>query len=169
MTYFHPERTPVLPAPRREAARRQLEQVVERSGPARLPRRVKPAAITAGAVAIVLTTGAFAYAAYESVTDRTQARCYTEASLASNRYVAIAEASDSLSKADVRNAVDVCAALYRQGILRLGHRVDYSVHSRVSYAVPPLTACTLPAGVAAVFPGSSGTCAKLGLPAAAGQ
>ena len=117
----------------------------------------------------MLTTGAFAYAAYESVTDRTQARCYTVASLASDRYVAIAEASDSISRAEVRNALDVCAALYRQGILQIGHRVDYSVHSRARYPVPPLTACTLPGGVAAVFPGSSGTCAKLGIPAVAGQ
>lgn len=122
--------------------------------------------ITAAAAAVVLATGAFALAEYESVTDKTQARCYTVASLATTKYMAIAEASTSITRAEVRSALEVCAALYRQGILRPGRRVNYSVHTATRFPVPPLVACTLPGGIAAVFPGGRSTCAGLDLPAA---
>lgn len=181
MTYFHPERTPVLPPRRRAAARRQLAEIVERSagpaGPARSAspswfsarggaRGLRPVAITAAVAVIVLATGAFALARYELVSDKTQARCYTVASVSDDRYVAIAEASSTITRAQVRNALDVCAALYRQGILRLGRRVDYQVHAGDRFPVPSLVACTLPGGIAAVFPGTRGTCAHLNLPVA---
>jgi hypothetical protein len=171
MSYFHPERMPVLPARRREAARRQLEQLVGRSAKAPRIRRARPAVIAAGAAAaIALSTGAaaFAVARYEAVTDRSQARCYTVATTSDSHYVSVGEPGRAGRTAQVRTAVGVCASLFRAGLLRPGAKgIDPSAHGGAGHPVPRLVACTLSGGVAAVFPGGPGTCARLGLPAAA--
>jgi hypothetical protein len=167
MSYFHPQRMPVLPERRRKAARRQLEQIVARS--AKPGRRVTPAAIAAGTAAIVLATGAAAIAAavYQPVTNKTEARCFTVADK-SGFATAIAGAGKPGTKGGtVENAREMCAALYRQGLLtrgaqRINRRPPKGVH-----LVPKLQVCTWPDGTAAVFPGPHGICAKLDLPAAA--
>ncbi len=170
MNYFHPERMPELPARRREAARRQLVALVESSPPPGRPR--KSAAITAGAAVLVVTTGAAAFAVVGSqpVTDRAQARCYPVASASAGRYVSIGAASEPDRAAAVRNAVRVCAALFRQGILQVGvPGVITSANTAVKHPVPALVACTMSSGIAAVFPGGHRTCAELGLPSASGE
>jgi len=58
MTYFHPERMPVLPARRRKAARLQLEELVRRT--AKTPKR-RPPVIVAAVIAIVLGIPATRY------------------------------------------------------------------------------------------------------------
>ena len=166
MTYFDPERPPQFPAYRRTAARRQLEQIVENS--AAPSRRIRPVVIAAGAGAIVLTTGAaaFAVAEYQPVTDQTQARCYMVADPASSAYTTVAEAARPGSPAQVRNALAVCAALYRQGFLRVGARHIDDHPGDAQRRVPALAVCAMTNGTAAVFPGGRGTCERLGLSAA---
>ena len=111
---------------------------------------------------------------FEPVTDKSEARCYTVASLSAGpeSFTTIAQASrvGSSRPAQVVNAVSVCAALWRQGILHPGPQ---GVRGRATPGaegngqVPPLVACVLPGGTGAVFPGTPRTCAALGLPNAA--
>jgi hypothetical protein len=166
MSYFHPERMPALPDRRRKAARLQLEQIV--AGSAKRRRRAKPAAIMAGTAAIVLATGAAAIAAavYQPVTDKTTARCFTVADT-SGFATEIAVPGKPGTKGAVQNARDICAALYRQGLLTRGAQRVNPRHSKGNHPVPALQVCTWTDGTAAVFPGPRGTCAKLNLPAAA--
>jgi len=164
MTYFHAERMPVLPARRREAARRQLEDLVRRSPRPR--RRVRPGLAAAGAVAVVLSTGAAAVAvvAYRPVTNRTQARCYTVASLPSADFTTVLAPGRPGSSGQVRQAVAVCSALFRQGYLRLGRPgMSRDPARRPGRRVPALVACTMPDGEAAILPGGPGACVRAGL------
>jgi hypothetical protein len=166
MSYFHPQRMPVLPDRRRKAARQQLEQMVARSS--KPGRRVKPAVIAAGTASIVLATGAaaIAVAVYQPVTNKTDARCFTVADTSGFSTV-IAYADKPGTTGAVRNAAQACASLYRQGYLTQGaQRIDPRPGTG-GHAVPQLQVCTWPDGTAAVFPGPDGICAKLDLPAAA--
>jgi len=166
MNYFNPQRMPVLPAGRRVAARQQLEQLVARS--ARSRRRGSPGLIAAGVTAVVLGTGAAAaVAAYQPVTNKTQARCYTVADAASSRYTTIAPAGRPGSRAQVQDALSVCAALFRQGFLTVGGPgISRLTSGKGNHPVPRLVACTMSDGTASVFPGGPSTCARLSLPAA---
>lgn len=136
---------------------------------ARQPRRRKGPVIATGIAAIALATGAagYAVAAHQPVTDRSQARCYAVANLNSNRYTTFGHATRRGS-GEIADAVSVCAALYRQGIMKLGVGIVREGPVVGDQNVPPLIACTLTNGTAAVFPGRHGTCAALGLPAATG-
>ncbi|HEX9032217.1 MAG TPA: hypothetical protein VF834_10260 [Streptosporangiaceae bacterium] len=167
MSYFHPDRMPVLPARRRKAARRQLEDVVRRSGARSGRRHGKPAAVVAGAAAMVLATGAaaFAIASYQPLTNKSQARCYTVADATDGYYTMVFAPGTLGGRSEVRRAHDACAALYQQGFLRVGAN-ERAKSSTGSHRIPALVVCTLHDGSAAVFPGSPGTCANLGLPAA---
>jgi hypothetical protein len=49
-------------------------------------------------------------------------------------------------------------------LLRLGSKQVGGPDTRTDHPIPPLVACTLDNGVAAVFPGDEQTCARLGLP-----
>lgn len=171
MSYFHPGRMPALPARRREAARRQLEEVVKRSAAKSGRRRAKRVTIAAGAAAIVLATGAaaFAIAEYQPVTNEARARCYTVADVSQRDVATIALAGKPGTKAEVKHARSSCAALFRQGFLRLGVAGVNLSPSKGRHHVPALVVCTMNDGTAAVFPGGPGTCAKLGLPAATRQ
>jgi hypothetical protein len=169
VSYFDPKRLPTLPARRREAARHQLEQVVERAAQA---RRRSPAVVTAVLLAVVLSTGAAAaaIAAFQPVTNKAQARCYTVADLAGGRYTTIATPGRTGSSAQVRDTLTVCAALFRQGFLSVGGRgIDAHADGRADHRVPVLVVCTMPDGTASVFPGDAATCAKLGLPVASNR
>ena len=166
MNYFNPRRMPVLPAGRRVAARQQLEQLVAQSVRS---RRRNPALIAAGVTVVALGTGAaaVAVAAYQPVTNKAQARCYTVADAASSRYTTIAAAGRPGSRAQVQDALGVCAALFRQGFLTVGGPgINRSANGDRNHPVPSLVACTMGDGTASVFPGGPSTCAALGLPAA---
>jgi hypothetical protein len=181
MSYFHPQRMPVLPARRRKAARRQLEQVVAESGnsdsagsetasfvPSGSGRRIKPAVIAAGAAAIVLSTGAaaIAVAVYQPVTDRSAARCFTSADVAGFG-VQVAVPGTPGTEGAVRDARRKCADFFEQGFLRPGASRLNNSPGHWAHPVPHLVVCTWHDGTAAVFPGRNGTCRELELPAAA--
>jgi hypothetical protein len=118
-----------------------------------------------GIAALAVATGAagYAVAAHQPVTDRSQARCYAVANVTSDRYTTFGHVTRQGS-GEIGNAVSVCAALYRQGIMKLGVGVVRGGPVVGDRKVPPLIACTLTNGTAAVFPGRHGTCASLGLP-----
>jgi hypothetical protein len=168
MSYFHPQRMPVLPASRRAAARQQLEQIVAQSAKSRVRRH--PTVIAVAATIVVLSTGAAAagVVAYHAITDRTQARCFTVDSITSPDFTMIAQAGKPLTKAVVDDALGTCRALFATGVLKSAHPVGPPPIKRGHHRPPHLVACAWPDGTAAIFPGHRGTCAKLGLPAAAG-
>jgi len=156
-----------LPEHRRQAIRQQLETAVAEP----VHQHSHRLAIISGIAAIVLLgtgAGTVAYIHAQPITNKTEARCYTTASLAGGnnfRGTTIAEAAPPGSKGQVDNALSVCAALWRQGILApgTGPRAN-STNTSANHHVPPLVACTMPDGTAAVFPGDGRTCARLGLP-----
>jgi hypothetical protein len=166
MTYFHPERMPVLPARRRKAARLQLEELVRRT--TKSPKRRRPVIVAAviGIVAVSSGAAAFAVAAHAPVTDEQIARCFTSASL-SGFATEIAVAGKPGSSGKVTNAHATCAVLYRKGYLKLGASAEIAYPSKGQHPVPHLVECVWHDKTAAVFPGPRGTCARLGLPAAA--
>lgn len=176
MTRFDPPPVRPLPPGRRGAMRQQLETLVaEHTG--RRHRR-KPAFIAIGAAVVLSTSaGAFVYVQHsQPVTNKSEARCYAVASLAGGdqSYSTIAEAipagAPPGSKAQVDHAVSVCAALWRQGFILPGaDRVAPPRNTTANHRIPPLIACVMPDGTAAVFPGNSRTCANLGLPKATKQ
>ena len=164
-----------LPAERARAAREQLEQIVATQG--RPGRRRRPGLIAGAGAVVVLCTSAAAVVYVQGtqpVTDKAQARCYTVASLAggdSFHGTTIGEAARPGSAAAVDDALSVCAALFRQGFLQPGAAGVSPPGPGVGkpgHRVPPLITCVMPDGTAAVFPGGTGTCQRLGLPRALG-
>jgi hypothetical protein len=76
--------------------------------------------------------------------------------------VAVASSPGS-TPADVPpQLVQACAAVWRAGILQL-NQSQVGGAPAGTYPVPPLVACVLPSGQAAVFPGQPDTCDGLGL------
>jgi hypothetical protein len=147
--------------------RRQLATMVARERRTRRPLLI---AGVAGAVAIGTSAGAYAYVASSApVTDKSQARCYTVASLTGGDYTTIAALSPAGTgkSTQIDDALSVCAAFWRQGILRPGAREPFPPNQADPYPVPQLVACVMPDGTAAIFPGKPGTCTALSLPAAA--
>jgi len=63
----------------------------------------------------------------------------------------------------VVNALATCEVDWREGFLGLGKRPLRSQLPPDQRTVPPLVACVLNDGVAAVFPGTNATCSRLGL------
>jgi hypothetical protein len=168
VSYYSPRGTPpALPARKRAAARRQLEQVVTRSG--RRRRWQRPGAAAAAGAVVVLSTGAVTYAHYQRITNKTDARCYTVASTAgADHYTTVAAAGPPGRPGRVEDALSVCGDLWREGFLSTGASgITRPENSSVSHRVPALVVCTMADGSAAVFPGNSDTCAKLGLATAA--
>lgn len=167
MTYFHPERMPVLPERRRGAARRQLEDLVKRSAKSRR-RRVKPAVILAGAVGVALTTGAaaFAIAQYEPVTNFRQARCYSIADLSSSRdFMSVTAFGAPGTRTQVKNALSACRLVFRLGYLVAGVPGVNNRPSPGPHPAPKMRVCTMPDGTAVVIVKRQSTCAELRLPA----
>ncbi len=166
MSYFHTERMPVLPARRRTAARLQLEEIVRRS--AARPKRRPPAVIAAMIAIVVLGAGAaaFAVASHQPVTNKHLARCFTTADV-SGFATTITVPGKPGSAGQVNNARAVCAALFHGGYLKQGVAGEIARPKAGKHPGPHLVVCTWSDESAAVFPGRRGTCAKLGLPAAA--
>jgi hypothetical protein len=174
MTRFDPPAVRSLPREHRDARRQHLQTLVAEGTGGRLGR--KPALISISAAAIVVATsaGAIAYVQQAGpVTNKTDARCYTVASLAGGGLfhgTTIAPAGSPGSRTQVDNAVTVCAALWRQGFLLPGAAgIARQPDTTIRHRVPPLVACVMPDGTAAVFPGGPRTCGYLGLPRATSQ
>jgi hypothetical protein len=167
MTTFNPPPAPPMHEARRDAMRRQLTTM---AGNRRRSRR--PLFVVGGAVAVVIGTsaGAYAYISQSApVTDNGQARCYTEASLtAGNDFTTVGQlVPGKPGPAAIDSAVSLCSDLWRQGFLRLGATgMALQPDTSVRHQVPQLTACVLPDGTAAVFPGPPSTCQVLSLPRA---
>jgi hypothetical protein len=110
---------------------------------------------------------AFALLQPKPVTDRSQARCYTVATYTSGKSFpgsSIGEASSGSERGRVEDALEVCAAMWRAGILQPGAPRAIVHPGKPQYPVPALVGCVLPGGAAAVFPGPPDTCQRLGLP-----
>jgi hypothetical protein len=156
-----------MPAARRYAARRQLEEFVNRRSGLRRRRRL----VLGVAIAVVLGSAVAGITLLQSapVTDKTTARCYTEAALGSGGTFSgatIGALGAPGSTARVDNAIATCSDLWRQGFLLSGKTGIQRPGPNTANPVPPLIACTLPNGIAGVFPGDQSTCASLGLPLA---
>jgi hypothetical protein len=75
-------------------------------------------------------------------------------------YTTVVEAQaegEVIDTAFSQHALDVCAAMYRAGIVVDGTVVAPAVPSKVDYPVPDLVACTLRDGVVGVFPDENTT------------
>jgi hypothetical protein len=166
MSYFHPERIPVLPARRRKAARLQLEQLVRRT--AGRPKRRRPAVVAAVIAIVGLSTGAaaFAVAASRPVTNKQMARCFTSANT-SGFAAMIAVPGRPGTRGHVNNAHAMCADLFKDGFLKRGVQREFGQPSKAEQPLPHLVVCVWRDKTAAVFPGPRGTCARLNLQAAA--
>lgn len=180
MSYFHPDRMPALPARRRAAARRQLEELVARSARsgrrARRPGRQRrdTAVIPVVAVLMVLIaigTGAAAVIMSGPVTDHSSMRCYSAPRRSLAYYTTVAQPAHALTAAAITHAKGICTALFREGFLKSGTRVVPAKRPLFGHRVPPLVVCVGEDGAAAVVPGrdAAETCGKIGLKAAARQ
>lgn len=166
----------------REHQRQLLTAAIEselldsHSGTGRRPsrrrgRRVSVAATVAAAIALAggAAAAAVVYLQPQPVTNHDIARCYSVDSTAGGFHGSdIATAGTPGSPAQIQDAVQVCALLWRDGFLVPGapHALHLPGGPLTQHAVPPLTACRLPGGIAGVFPGTASTCQRLGLPPA---
>ncbi|EIV95432.1 hypothetical protein [Frankia sp. QA3] len=125
-----------------------------------------------GAVAVVVTGGgtAAAFAAFAPATVTDQIRCYSRASLDGgddNLFgTSAAQATAADGSKTVIPAAEVCSTLWRYGLLAPDSRGAVHVPSDAepTRSAPPLVACALRNGIAAVFPGDDNTCTALCLP-----
>jgi hypothetical protein len=127
------------------------------------------AMVIGGASALLIGGTAAAYVAFKPATVPVadEARCYTKASLEGGKDFFGTTVSQAWSADGTRNAasaVEACSAVWRQGLLQLGSKQVGGPDTGTDHPIPPLVACTLDNGVAAVFPGDEQTCARLGLP-----
>ena len=53
------------------------------------------------------------------------------------------------------SAVEACSAVWRQGLMQLGSKQVGGPDTGTDHPIPPLVACTLGNGAAAVFPATS--------------
>jgi hypothetical protein len=167
--YLPPTRD--LPPARIDVMRAELEAFVAREEPATRWWR-KRRTITGGLVfALIVATGggtaaAYAYLHPRAVTNTGYARCYSVPLYVSGANFAgttIASAVGVGNPGTEADALDTCASLWRVGALRAGAPRGTPPIAGATYSVPALVGCTLPGGVAAVFPGPADTCDQLGL------
>jgi hypothetical protein len=156
-----------LPSNRRYAARRQLEETVGKKKASPRRRRV----ILPVAIALILgsAVAGTAFLRTAPVTDKRTARCYTLANVGSDKTfngTTIGVAGLPGSVAQVDDAIASCSGLWRRGFLVHGATETQRPKPNTTNPVPPLVACTLPDGIAGIFPGDTHTCARLGLPLA---
>jgi hypothetical protein len=160
-----------LPPERLDAMRAELEAFVARDERP-MPWWRKRRNVTGGfVVALIVATGggtaaAYAYLHPRPVTNKGSARCYSEAVYvpgAKFSGTTIASAVGEGSNGTIQDAVDTCASLWQVGALRAGAARGTPPVAGATYSVPALVGCTLPGGMAAVFPGPADTCDQLGL------
>ena len=160
-----------LPPEQIVAMRAELEAFVAREEPATAWWR-KRRNVTGGfVVALIVATGggtaaAYAYLHPRAVTDKGSARCYSEAVYVPGSKFAgttVASAVGGGSNGTIQDALDTCASLWQVGALSAGAPRATGPVADATYAVPALVGCTLPGGMAGVFPGPPDTCDQLGL------
>jgi hypothetical protein len=128
------------------------------------PRRHRRWTVALSAVAVAAaTTGAgVAYVALqpEQAKDATTVRCFTSVGLKDTDV-----GTSTNYRPDDQDAVDVCATLWRAGILHLGAAQPSQVAGPSlgqQITAPPLVGCVFKGG-AAVFPGDTTVCTRLHL------
>lgn len=167
-----------VPASRAAADKRLLRQLVS-SQPVSHPRRRR--LLVVGALAAVGLTGGTAAAAYsilapQRAPQRDTARCYATISHDTGdgfpgTTVAIAAPTRGARPQVPPLAVQTCAQLWHRGFLtRAGFKAPSGPLGPdglppANHRIPPLVACVLHSGQAAVFPGNPHTCDDLQLPA----
>ena len=160
-----------LPPEQIVAMRAELEAFVAREDRA-TPWWRKRRTVTGGlVVALIVATGGGTAAAYaflhpRAVTDKDYARCYSEAVYVPGAKFAgttIASAVGEGSPGTIADALATCASVWQVGGLRAGAPRGTAPVAGETYSVPALVGCTLPGGIAAVFPGPPDTCDQLGL------
>ncbi|HEX5198885.1 hypothetical protein ACFQS1_24595 [Paractinoplanes rhizophilus] len=165
-----PERK--MPAAHAQLRREALERHAAASLAPR-SRRVtyRLVVVAAGASVLMFGGAAAAYVALKPATVPVadQTRCYTRASLKGGDHdfygTTVGQAVPAAGQRKAEAAVEICAALWRQGLLTAGSKeVGLPAGKSADHPVPALVACTLDNGVAAVLPGDERTCARLGLP-----
>ena len=162
-----------IPDARRAADQAMLRAVVV-AEPAHTPRRTHRVAIVSVVVGLCVVAAGGAAAASilftaKPATDRTTGRCYS--TISSNfgddfpgTSMANAARPGGTAPELPPVAIENCAAVWRAGAMTTpGSHPSPNVAGE--YPVPPLAACVLPSGEAAVFPGPPSTCASLGLSA----
>ncbi|MCU1678454.1 MAG: hypothetical protein JWM93_3212 [Frankiales bacterium] len=126
-----------------------------------------PGVLLSIGTAVVLSAGAAAaYVAFAPATDHSRVRCYTVPAAGGRDTffgtdAGVANSADGSVAAIA--ALDLCGALWRSGVIAAG-RAQADLPEPGLHPVPPLVACRLPDGVAAVFPGTAELCAQLGFP-----
>lgn len=136
------------------------------------PRRRFPRIFSVLAAGVGLATlGAGAAAAYVAlrpahITNKQTARCYTAVTYTKGTVfpgTTVAQFGTNGLRGQIDDAIDTCAALWRTGILERGVPVPVLHPAAGTHVVPPLVACALPGGSAAIYPGPADTCVRLGL------
>lgn len=136
-----PERD--LPDERLVAMRRHIVDEVRRDRrSSAVPRRLT-VPVVAAALLLLSAVGAAAYVLTRPATELLSVGCYDRADVQGNT---------AIVDADGRDAVEICRELWEDGAITGSPR-----------SAPPLVACVLDTGPAAVFPGEPGTCEQLGL------
>jgi len=130
-----------------------------------------PAVIAAVMAAIVVGTGAAAVVVFGPVTNHATVRCFTAPRLSGGYDLTVAAPAGPSAPGRIRHARQVCAAMFREGIVKLGAKVRMPSRGAVRDRAPRLVVCVWGDGTAAVVPGRAAreTCEKLGLQAAARQ
>ncbi len=147
----------------RTALRKVLTDLAIRSSSRKHPSVVIGLSIVLATVGGAAATAAI-YVHFRPVTNTNTAHCYSLSKVGNNG-TTIAVAGIPGSDAQVTNALGTCSMLWRDGFLATGvSHVIRVTESTTIHAVPSLVVCTLPNGTAGVFPGTSSTCASLGLP-----
>jgi len=151
--------------------RAELEAFVAREEPATRWWRKRRNITGSLVVALIVATGggtaaAYAYLHPRAVTDKGYARCYSEAVYVPGAKFAgttIASGVGVGNPGIEQDALDTCASLWQVGALRSGVPRGTPPVAGATYSVPALVGCTLPDGIAAIFPGPPDTCDQLGL------
>ena len=153
----------------REAQRSALENAIAAGSATRRRWAVPGAAIVCIAALAAATTGAAAlvHRTAEHATDKSRIRCYSSADIGTDSSfrgtdAGMAQAAGDQTPPDP-DPIDLCTALWRMGSVQPGVR-NAQPPDGGEHPVPPLVACRLDNGIAAVFPGDSATCDLLQLP-----
>jgi hypothetical protein len=152
-----PEPPPLGPHTRAAMKRALRPELRERRGPGRL--RVLAAGF---AVAGLATTGAATYVAFREAPDQF-VHCYSELSRDFSIGFPGVDVAFAAPDGERPDPVAQCAQVWRDGGLRQGESGPQVPDPGARLPVPELSACVLPDGSAAVFPGDA-ACARLGLP-----
>jgi hypothetical protein len=170
-----------IPAARALADKALLREMVASTNlaPQRLrkrrPRLFALSIVTGLGLTGVTAAAAYTYLAPRSASVHDSARCYSSVSTATGGHfpgttIGVAHVVGLPKQDTAVEALQDCVALWQRGFLTAKGFAAPDVPNGpdglppADQPVPPLVACVLRSGQAAVFPGPSTVCAQLGLP-----